>query len=117
MKRRKLNSRIGKVAIIGLAFLVFWIYLGSLINFHQHHIFGRTLIPAGIVSKREETLDISSDLPSLDSFLSPVISAGQIENSLKLQFSAILLPDYCPLQFAVAGITANNGLRAPPHPA
>jgi hypothetical protein len=117
MKRTKLNSRIGKAAIVGLAFLVFWIYLGSLINFHQHHIFGRTLIPAGIVSKREESLHISNDLPSLDSFLSPVIPARQSENSLKLYYSVVFLPDYCPFQYSVIGIPANNGLRAPPHSA
>ncbi|MDY0104363.1 MAG: hypothetical protein RBS07_15615 [Lentimicrobium sp.] len=117
MKRNKLNSRIGKVAIVGTAFLVFWIYLGSLINFHQHHIFGRTLIPAGIVSKREESLHISNSLPSFDSFLSPVIPAGQAEIMLQLQFSDIIFPNYCPLQFIISGIPGNHGLRAPPHTA
>jgi hypothetical protein len=27
------------------AFTIVWFYLGSLINFHQHHIWGKSLIP------------------------------------------------------------------------
>ncbi|KAF0200577.1 MAG: hypothetical protein FD170_3326 [Bacteroidetes bacterium] len=114
MKNQRSITRIGKIAILATAFLVFWIYLGSLINFHQHHIFGRTLIPAGILSKREETLIVSNDLPSLDYFQAQNVCIQELEIALKLQFSEISLPDYCPLAVIVIGIPADHGLRAPP---
>jgi hypothetical protein len=114
MKNQRFIRRIAKIAILATAFLVFWIYLGSLINFHQHHIFGRTLIPNGILSKREESLVVSNDLPSLDFFHAPDVCIDEIENALKLQFSEISLPDYCPLTIIVIGIPADHGLRAPP---
>ena len=103
-----------KVAIVALASVVFWIYLGALINFHQHHLFGRTLIPNGIVSKREESILSSNDLPTIDSFFSPVIPVEQTAKTLKLQFTRIFLPDFSPSAVLVIGIPASHGLRAPP---
>ena len=103
-----------KVAIVAMASAVFWIYLGGLINFHQHHIFGRTLVSQGIVNKREESELTSGDLPSIDSFLSPVIPVDQTEKTLKLQFTTVFLPDFSPLSIILIGIPACHGLRAPP---
>ncbi len=36
------------------AFAIFWFYLGSLINFHQHRIWGKHLIPAVFTSTRSK---------------------------------------------------------------
>lgn len=102
------------MAIVAMAFVVFWIYLGALINFHQHHIFGRILIPESIVNKREESELTLCDLPSIDSFLSPVIPVDQTAKTLKLQFTRIFLPDFSPLAVILIGIPASHGLRAPP---
>ena len=103
-----------QVAIIAMASVVFWIYLGSLINFHQHHIFGRTLTSKCIVNKREESELTSGDLPSIDSFLSLAILVDQTTKTLKLQFTGIFLPDFCPVAVILMGIPACHGLRAPP---
>ncbi len=54
-----------RIAILATSFFVFWIYLGSIINFHQHHIFGRSLMPQCILAKREESIQISHELPYL----------------------------------------------------
>ena len=103
-----------QVAIIAMASVVFWIYLGSLINFHQHHIFGRTLTSKCIVNKREESELTSGDLPSIDSFLSPAILVDQTTKTLKLQFTGIFLPDFSPVAVILMGIPACHGLRGPP---
>lgn len=114
MKRQRLIVRMEKVVILAMASAVFWIYLGGLINFHQHHIFGRTLISESIVNKREESALSSLDLPSIDSFLSSIIPDDQTEKILKLQFTGIFLPDFSPLAVILIGIPACHGLRAPP---
>jgi hypothetical protein len=41
-----------KAIIIGWAVAVVWIYLGNLVNFHQHHIWGKQLIPVACSSTR-----------------------------------------------------------------
>lgn len=61
------TSRIGKfsnIVIVTVAFLVFWVYLGSIINFHQHHLFGRNLMPQGILAKREDSAQAALSLQS-----------------------------------------------------
>ncbi|MDD3742846.1 MAG: hypothetical protein PHX54_04390, partial [Lentimicrobiaceae bacterium] len=52
---------IQKAGILATAFLLFWIYLGSLINFHQHHLWGRTLISLAVVNKRDKTNLVSQE--------------------------------------------------------
>jgi len=61
MNQNSLIRKFSRVVILTTAFLVFWIYLGSLINFHQHHIFGRSLMPQGILSKRDESLQAAAN--------------------------------------------------------
>jgi len=103
-----------RIAILATAFLVFWIYLGSIINFHQHHIFGRSLMPQGILAKREESIQVSLDLPVyLVLFTASCSPAEQ------------LLPESTWMVIeAVSGVVTNlalksgislfHGLRAPP---
>ena len=40
-----LNVTSRKRLVLLWAFAIGWFYLGSLINFHQHHIWGKSLIP------------------------------------------------------------------------
>jgi len=114
MNKSVYTRRAGKVAVLATAFLVFWIYLGSLINFHQHHIWGRNLIPSGILSKREETITVAQDLPSVDFLQSPDLNTQECEFLLKPQFSGHSLPEYYPQSFSISGIPAAHGLRGPP---
>jgi hypothetical protein len=113
MNRRTITGKTLKFATLATAFFVFWIYLGSIINFHQHHIFGRTLMPQGVLAKREEK-QISADLPVISFSLDAFESQQQV-----------LLPE--PLEFRIdTGVVtlqsilsdgeclSGHGLRAPP---
>lgn len=113
-KKSGFRSGCSRVAIFATALLVFWIYLGSLINFHQHHIFGRTLITNGILCKKEETPEVSPELPSLDFFQSTPIADSNSDDLIYSVFSEILLSGKCLPLVSSIGVPACNGLRAPP---
>lgn len=49
---RSTKSLLRKFILIGWAVAVVWIYLGNLVNFHQHHIWGKQLIPVACSSTR-----------------------------------------------------------------
>ncbi len=103
-----------RIAILATAFFVFWIYLGSIINFHQHHIFGRSLMPQGVLAKREESFQVSHDLP-----------VYQVLFTASCEHTEQLLPESTWMVIeAVSGVVTNlapksgiplfHGLRAPP---
>jgi hypothetical protein len=54
------TSTLRKAILIGWAFGVMWIYLGNLVNFHQHHIWGKQLIPVACSSTRAKEKDSAS---------------------------------------------------------
>lgn len=43
---------VGRRIILLWAVSVLWIYVGNIINFHQHHIWGKQLIPVACTSNR-----------------------------------------------------------------
>jgi len=55
-----ITSILRKTILIGWAFAVLWIYLGNLVNFHQHHIWGKQLIPVACSSTRLKEKDAES---------------------------------------------------------
>jgi hypothetical protein len=57
---RSTTSFLRKAILIGWAVAVVWIYLGNLINFHQHHIWGKQLIPVAYSSTRYKEENSSS---------------------------------------------------------
>jgi hypothetical protein len=65
---RSTTSALRKAILIGWAFGVMWIYLGSLVNFHQHHIWGKQLIPVACSSTRAKDKDSSSSVKDDGSF-------------------------------------------------
>ena len=46
-----------KLILIGWALSVVWIYIGNLVNFHQHRIWGKQLIPVAAYSTRAKEKD------------------------------------------------------------
>jgi len=46
-----------KLILIGWALAVVWIYIGNLVNFHQHRIWGKQLIPVAAYSTRAKEKD------------------------------------------------------------
>jgi hypothetical protein len=75
-----------KCILILWAFAICWFYIGSLINFHQHHIWGKSLIPQINSCSRNKSkiapgygnddtagynlssIDFNSDIQTLDGF-------------------------------------------------
>jgi hypothetical protein len=53
------NGKISKGFLLLWAGAVMWIYIGSLVNFHQHKIWGKALLPELLYAKRdkEQTVD------------------------------------------------------------
>jgi hypothetical protein len=57
---RSATSKLRKLILIGWALAVVWIYLGNLVNFHQHHIWGKQLIPVAYSSTRVKEKESAS---------------------------------------------------------
>jgi hypothetical protein len=74
------TSTLRKAILIGWAFGVMWIYLGNLVNFHQHHIWGKQLIPVACSSTRAKEKDSAS-------FVKNDGSAKSIGSGLHFDFS------------------------------
>lgn len=114
MYRNSFSRKMSRIAILATAFFVFWIYLGSIINFHQHHIFGRTLMPQGVLCKREDTAPVADELPAFVlHFTSGAVQAETKvpEPSVKRINAVAVAVD--PL-VSGSGIPDFHGLRAPP---
>ncbi len=66
----KLTGKIVKSFLFLWAAAILWIYIGSLVNFHQHKIWGRALLPQLLYAKRDkdQSIDycklIKPDLPT-----------------------------------------------------
>ncbi len=117
---RSTTSVLRKAIIIGWAVAVVWIYLGNLINFHQHHIWGKQLIPVACSSTRykdENSVSLAKgDINSKSfnssihfDFASPVYQVSIISYPEIVSFH-LIIPDAPVLQ---QGILAFS-LRGPP---
>jgi len=56
---RQSKSFFRKAILLGWSLAVLWIYVGNLVNFHQHHIWGKQLIPVACYSTRSKEKDSS----------------------------------------------------------
>ena len=54
------KSSLHKFILVGWAVAVVWIYMGNLVNFHLHHIWGKQLIPVACSSTRYKEEDSAS---------------------------------------------------------
>jgi hypothetical protein len=117
----KLTGKIFKPFLFLWAVALLWICIGSLVNFHQHKIWGTPLLPELLYAKRdkEHSVDITKLIkPDLPKDLKPF--TPDFSNSVPGSFSFEL---YC-FKSSKYIITANsilterfvlsNGLRAPP---
>ena len=57
---RSAKSFLRKTILIGWALAVVWIYMGNLVNFHQHKIWGKQLIPVACSSTRIKEKEAAS---------------------------------------------------------
>lgn len=56
--------------LIGWAFAIIWIYLGNLVNFHQHRIWGKQLLPVACSTTRSKEKDSTFYIKSIDDIAS-----------------------------------------------
>jgi hypothetical protein len=118
----KLTGKILKSFLFLWAAAILWIYIGSLVNFHQHKIWGRPLLPQLLYAKRdkEQSVDFTKllkpDIPK-------VINPDNLDLFTGIPVSpSIEHPDFSSTSYIA--LTANtiltkrfvssNGLRAPP---
>jgi hypothetical protein len=117
----KLTGKILRSFLFLWAAAILWIYIGSLVNFHQHKIWGKALLPELIYAKRDkdQSIDytklIKPDLPrdinpgSFDSF--STIPGSFIEYfTSSSSYHFISTAEIILIKRAVS----SNGLRAPP---
>ena len=57
---RKITLLLRKTLLLGWALAVIWIYLGNLVNFHLHKIWGKQLMPVECSSTRVKEKDAAS---------------------------------------------------------
>lgn len=115
MSQKSLFRKISRIAILAVASMVFWIYLGSLINFHQHHIFGRNLMPQGILAKREESvLAAAANLHAFPVLFSlDFLNTGSLLES-PVELSLLTEPGICSVISIKSGLPIYHSLRGPP---
>jgi hypothetical protein len=118
----KLTGKILKSFLFLWAAAILWIYIGSLVNFHQHKIWGRPLLPQLLYAKRdkEHSIDfhklIKPDLPrdinpcNFDHFIGTPASL-----STEYFINSSSTNKILPVKFVlVKRLISSDGLRAPP---
>jgi len=56
---RKITILLRKTLLLGWALAVIWVYMGNLVNFHLHKIWGKQLMPVECSSTRVKEKDAS----------------------------------------------------------
>ena len=118
----KLTSKILKSFLFLWVAAILWIYIGSLVNFHQHKIWGRPLLPQLIYAKRDKDQSIDYNKlikPDLPNNINPgnFNYFSLIPASLSTEY--FISPSSCPFNstaeiILIKRVVSSNGLRAPP---
>jgi hypothetical protein len=118
----KLTGKILKSFLFLWAAAILWIYIGSLVNFHQHKIWGRALLPELIYAKRDKDQSIDYNKlikPDLPKDINPgsfnYFSTTPVSSFTEYFPSA----SYCHFSstaefLLLQRVVSSNGLRAPP---
>jgi hypothetical protein len=118
----KLTGKILKSFLFLWAAAILWIYIGSLVNFHQHKIWGRPLIPQLLYAKRdkEQSVDFGKLIkPDLSKDINP----GNFDNFTGIQsspsseyFNSASFSNFIATAKTILAerFVSSNGLRAPP---
>ena len=78
---RKISLLLRNTLLIGWAVAVVWIYMGNLVNFHQHRIWGKQLMPVECSSTRVKEKDAAS-------FVKNDRNAKHLDSGSQFDFSA-----------------------------
>ena len=116
----KLNRRYKTLTLI-VAFAVIFVSLGSLINFHQHKIWGKQLIPQLVANNRvkDESKYFQSFAKKINQDNSPVKSfyGPAIITIHETHFQLVITENTCNYgHFFItpSNCSGSSGLRAPP---
>ena len=117
----KLTGKIQKVFLCFWAASILWIYIGSLVNFHQHKIWGQPLLTQLIFAKRdkEQSVDFKKLLePRAPKVITPVheTCAGILQTAPHLISRVSVHVASAPFEDHLLSreILLPSGLRAPP---
>ena len=112
------NNPVHKKSLFCLwAVSVLWIMIGSLVNFHQHKIWGKPLLPQFMTTKRDKEDSfvlhklVNKDITHDSSGISGILSHN--ENTLQSFYLQLLSKSGDPIIIPVICFTS-PGLRAPP---
>jgi hypothetical protein len=111
-----LNSKFYKRILIVWAIAILWIYVGNIINFHQHHIWGKQLIPVACSSSRskEKSIIKYQGFNLFSNGCSPLISENSVPSAISVygNFAAVHFSYSC--QKVTTCTLLGRSLRAPP---
>jgi hypothetical protein len=114
------TARIRKRLILLIAFSIIWVFIGSLVIFHQEHVMGKIfkwsnvtfVVPKSKDEKSVKNLKAGISPDHCQSQILAVINDNKREQLLAGVFS--LLPQPIAEQAIPDFITSSSGLRAPP---
>jgi len=87
---RKITLLLRKTLLLGWALAVIWIYMGNLVNFHQHKIWGKQLMPVECSSTRVKEKDAASFVKN-DGILNHLDSGSLFDFSIPQQLVSEIL--------------------------
>jgi len=101
---RKITLLLRKTLLLGWALAVIWIYLGNLLNFHLHKIWGKQLMPVECSSTRVKEKDAASFVKN-DRYSKSIDSGIQFDFTITSnQVSEILYTELVSSHLALSDI-------------
>ena len=101
---RKITLLLRKTLLLGWALAVIWIYLGNLVNFHLHKIWGKQLMPVECSSTRVKEKDAASFVKN-DRYSKSIDSGIQFDFTITSnQVSEILYTELVSSHLALSDI-------------
>jgi hypothetical protein len=112
------QSRFQKRILLLWAIAILWIYIGNIINFHQHHIWGKQLIPVACTNNRSKEKSIIKyqgvNGYAFHSGSAPFISENCIQSFLPVYGNAAAVHFSYSNLFLKSSVLLGTPLRAPP---
>ncbi len=117
-KLNGMSAKSVKRILLVWVFAMMWMYVGNIINFHQHHIWGKQLIPVALTSNRSKEKSLVkyqdnctqlSFAGHFTVFISGAVSMDDLPVSTTV--SRISIP---PPFISASPSHISMGLRAPP---
>lgn len=108
-----------KRAVLLVVFAMLWLSFGSLVNFHQHRLYGKILLSELVACTPQKKSVSSSEyqkaLKAYDSGFSQDHTGTDLQNTLvNTMFRCLILEAWSVIHIYTAESMQATGLRAPP---